>query len=58
MALGRTHLPDLEGRESVMAPADKRITIRDKATGDLGHGIEGHVPEGWEKVTKEPVRKK
>ncbi len=41
-----------------MAPADKRITIRDKATGDLGHGIEGHVPEGWEKVTKEPERKK
>jgi hypothetical protein len=46
----------------VMAPADNRITIASKATGELMHGIKGHVPDGWSEYKPEsekrpPVRK-
>lgn len=33
-----------------MPPADKRITIRDKTTGEVRHGIAGHIPKGWESI--------
>lgn len=58
MALGRTHLPDLEGRINAMSVADQRIAVKDKKTGELGHAIKGHVPAGWEVVKDQPVRKK
>jgi hypothetical protein len=35
----------------VMAnPADSRIAIRNRDTGELAHGIRGHIPLGWEEV--------
>jgi hypothetical protein len=34
----------------IMAVADQRITIRDKSTGELRHGIKGHIPNGYEAV--------
>ena len=33
-----------------MAVSDNRITIRNKLSGELGHGIAGHVPAGFEEV--------
>lgn len=33
-----------------MAVSDDRITIRNKLSGELGHGIAGHVPAGFEEV--------
>jgi hypothetical protein len=30
--------------------ADSRITIKNRDTGEIAHGIRGHVPPGWEEV--------
>lgn len=30
-----------------MAAADQRIVIRNESTGEMQHGIAGHVPDGW-----------
>ena len=30
-----------------MAPADQRIVIRNESTGEMRHGIAGHIPAGW-----------
>ena len=35
-----------------MPPADNRIAIRNKTTGETGHGISGHIPDGWEKLDR------
>ena len=31
-----------------MSAADNRVAIRNKSTGEVGHGIRGHIPAGWE----------
>ena len=40
----------MKGGLTGMAPADKRIVIRDIMTGELRHGIRGHIPLGWYEV--------
>lgn len=33
-------------------PADQRVAIRNDATGELGHGIKGHIPPGFSEVNR------
>ena len=39
-----------------MAAADKRVAIKSKTGDQYGHAIEGHIPEGWEKITRAPAK--